>query len=113
MALQDYVLKEQYVMGEEKWQLMRAMPHLLWLIDVGDNQVGAHRAGHFGSTRPGPLDKMWMCPAAVDGVGEEDGRDHQWRKGQAGRQAGSQSVVGREKGGAAMSVRWSDWGCIM
>jgi hypothetical protein len=88
------VLKEQYVMGEEKWQLMRAIPHLLWLIDVGDNQVGADRAGHL--LQAASFDDMWMCPAAMGGVGEEDGRDRQWRKGQS---AAGQAVVERGKAG--------------
>lgn len=86
-------------MGEEKWQLMRAIPHLLWLIDVGDNQVGADTAGHL--LQAAPLDDMWMCPAAMDGVGEEDGRDRQWRKGQSA--AAGQAGSGREvKGGALL-----------
>lgn len=41
--MQDCLSKEQYVLPEEKHQLLRALPHLLWLID-GDYQVGLDRA---------------------------------------------------------------------
>lgn len=58
------MLKEQYVMGEEKWQIMRAIPHLLWLIDVGDNQVSADTAGHLLQAEPlmtcGCVPLLWM-----------------------------------------------------
>jgi hypothetical protein len=40
LSLQEQLSKELYLLPEEKYVLLRSLPHLMWLID-GDSQAKA------------------------------------------------------------------------